>query len=458
QLRRALEAARTTNNLYQQIRVLLQLSTVARFTGQTDEAKQLATEAIDLARTNEIENLTTQGLIDLGNVFYARGQTGEAEGYFKQALEFARQNKGRRNEARALLSLASLHIQQEDPDGALQYIEQAMPFYRQGGYRKETSQALTLLGQANVLKGNYQEARSTYEQKLQLAQQVNDPSEIASSQMQIGNVLARQELYPEALRYFTESYAIYNSQRNQLNNGYALMNQAEMQWQLGHYHEANALLAQAFSIAEQPEGSFKQLLPQTYVISSKILLSQRRFPEAEAEGRKALALAGGQDRRTIAEAKYTLGMAYGLSGAARDGRQLCEEAFEMAKGAADQWLLSAALLALSETMLESRDAQGALDAALQAQGVFSRTGQQESEWRALLAAGRASQLLKDDVAARDHLARATSLLSSLQQKWGAEEFNGYLTRPDIQSYHKQLNQLSIQAQSEHSNNSNRKEK
>ena len=44
----------------------------------------------------------------------------------------------------------------------------------------------------------------------------------------------------------------------------------------------------------------------------------------------------------------------------------------------------------------------------------------------------------DKTAAQQQLASAKEVLARLQQKWGAEIFNRYLTRPDIQAYYKQL--------------------
>jgi hypothetical protein len=53
-------------------------------------------------------------------------------------------------------------------------------------------------------------------------------------------------------------------------------------------------------------------------------------------------------------------------------------------------------------------------------------------------AARASRLKGDERSAAEQLAHANDVLSQLRQKWGAEFFGSYLTRPDIQFSHKQL--------------------
>ena len=113
----------------------------------------------------------------------------------------------------------------------------------------------------------------------------------------------------------------------------------------------------------------------------------------------------------------------------------------MAREIKNPRLVSSALLSLAEVMLEANDAKGALRAALEAQEIFARAGRQDSEWRALLVAARASQIAGNGPQAAAYATRADSLLLALQQKWDAKVFDGYTKRPDIQSYRNQLAQL-----------------
>jgi serine/threonine protein kinase/uncharacterized protein HemY len=440
QLRRALDMARTINNQSQQIKVLLQLSSVSYSGGDTAQAQQYAREAVDLAQANGMENLTARGLVDLGGAFLAHGNYNEAEKYYKQALEFAQRYKARRNEARALFMLGSLRIQQGNPDEALRYLEPALAFYRQGGYRKEASLALLLLGRANRLKGDYDAALKAFEQQLQLAKEVGDPSQMALSHEGIGNVLVRKEEYAEALVHFEERYAISKSLGDQQSVGYSSMERADMLWQLGRYKEARQSLDEASALADQSGGD-KALLAEVYLVGAGMALSERRFPEAKAKSQQALNLAGTQYTDTAAQAKRILGLAQALSGAAREGKLLCEEAVTMAERSRDPWLLSRAQLALAETMFESGDTQGASTIALEAQASFARSMRQDSEWRAWLVMARASQRAGDEAKAREYASRAAELLTNLQQKWGTEAYSGYLARPDVHHSHTHLSEL-----------------
>jgi hypothetical protein len=136
-----------------------------------------------------------------------------------------------------------------------------------------------------------------------------------------------------------------------------------------------------------------------------------------------------------------LGIANSRSGATREGLQLCLEALALAEQSHDPWLVSKALLAHAEALLESGDATNAQAKAQQAVDDFQRTGQLDSSWRALLIAARASARASDQSKAHDYAVRADSAFKALEQRWGAKPFKDFLTRPDVQFYRRQLDQL-----------------
>ena len=111
---------------------------------------------------------------------------------------------------------------------------------------------------------------------------------------------------------------------------------------------------------------------------------------------------------------------------------------QAARETKNPWLISKAQLALAESLLESGDNEGALTNALDAQQVFARSGQKASEWRALVTASRASRRVGDEAKASEYKERAASLLSELEKRWGADVYNLYLSRPDVQMARKQL--------------------
>jgi serine/threonine protein kinase/Flp pilus assembly protein TadD len=442
QLQQALDLARAIRNQPQQIKIMLQLAYAIQGGGETTQAQKLASDAVHLAQANNMEDLTARGLVDLGNAFFLHGDYADAENYYKQGLELAQRYKTRRNEARALLSLGSLRVQQSNADEAVRYIEQALPFYQQGGYRKEVSQALLLLERANQLKGDYDAALRAYEEQLRLAEEVNDESQKALANDGIGSVLVQQERYSESLKHFEKRYSISKSLGDQMGVGYGAIGRASALWQIGRYDEARALLDEASQLANRPDGGFKPLLAAVYQNDAELALSQRQFSVAKEKSERVLSLAGTQYPEEAIEAKRIRGLALALSGQASEGKQLCEEALQAATSKNNPYLISKTQLALAKSLLESGDVQGALTSALRAQESFARAGQQASEWCAWLVAARASRRANDEAKGREYAAKASALLSGLEKKWGAEAYNGYLTRADVQAARKQLNEFS----------------
>jgi serine/threonine protein kinase/Tfp pilus assembly protein PilF len=442
QLEQAREIAKVVTNPYQQIKILFQLSSVAIKEGQTDQAQQYAREAVQLAQANQMESLIARGNIEIGNVYLVRGNYNDAENYFQQALEAAQHYGGRQNEARARLSLASLYIQRGETDRGLGFEEQALAFYQPGGYRTETSQALLLRGRAYKQKGDYKAALQSFENQLKLAEQSGDQSQIAYAHGSIGSLLFAQEQYAEARQHFEEGRTRYKSLGNQLYEGYALMNLGAALWRLGNYDESSKMLQQAAEIAKQKAGSFVALQAAIDLVEAEIFLRDRKFAEAGAKARQALDLAGAEDKGVTVEAKNFMGLSQALSGRAAAGLALCQQASDMVVSLTDPSLRARSQLALAEVALMAGDAKRALESAREAQPFFANSGMMESNWRAWLVAGLASQKLLDRDNAQLYLKNANDAFSSLAQKWGAEIFKTYQARPDIQFYRRQLEQSS----------------
>ena len=437
QLQKARDITRINNNTYQQIRVLLEMSRVAYSKGDTARAKDFATEAVELARANGMENLTTQGLHDLGYAFLVRRAYADAEQYFRQALDFAQRYKGRNNEARTMLSLGTLYIQQEEPDRGLPYVEHAISYYRDGRYRRETAKCLIMLGRAKLLKGDYDGALGAFEEQLRLAGQVEEQAQVARSHAEIASALAKQEVYPAALRHFHASYEINRSLANPLNAAFGLLNEADMLARLGRNGDARAALDQLAPLLSRlsSDNNNKHVWAGwAHLIRARIALGEGDLPAARAECLRALEAAARQSKNTEAVAKATLGAVETFAGRRPEGKRLCEEAVSIAARTDDLRLQADVRLIVAEALLAAGDWRGASSAAFQSLEGFERLRKQESAWRAWAVASRASRLAGAHEAAREQSTRAADLLSNMKSVWGQEAFDGYSSRQDIKPY------------------------
>ncbi|MDX6403330.1 MAG: eukaryotic-like serine/threonine-protein kinase [Blastocatellia bacterium] len=446
QLEKVLEILKNADdkvdNKYQLVRTQLQLSLVARDQGNLERAKALAAEAIQLAQNNNLKNLAANGLIDLGLALVSRGNFDEAGRYFKQALDLAERDGARSSKARAILALARVNQQLGNNDEAISGAQEALTFYRDSGYVRETSISLTVLGRAHQDKGEEDVALKIFEQQLQLSRDADDQSGVADSHMNLALLRGlNQGLYPEALSHLDDKYKIDEARGAQGGMGFDQMNRGAFLWQLGRYPEARAALDAAFKIANRPEGNYKTVLAWVHLTNAQMALSERRYDDAKKASQLALDTSASQFPDVTLHAKYCMGRAQAFTGAVDAGRKSCEEAVAMAKKGNSPQLISSALLALAEVMLIGHDPKGALENSLEAQKIFAKAGQQDSEWRAQLIAARAQELIGDKSAAQGYAAQADKLCAGLEEKWGKEAYAGYLRRPDIQNYRSQLDQI-----------------
>ena len=444
EFQKVLDSLSNQKNDYQLTRTKLAFSKIYRDEGNLERAKELATEAIKIAQTADIKNLATNGLIDIGLPLMNGGNFDEALSYFQQALDSARRdNPGGATEMTAHLAFGRLYYQKSDNDAAINELKTALNFFKPAGYRRETSLALTVLGRAYQDKGEDETALKFFQEQSELVKQAGDESGIADSHMNVAILVGvNQEKYTEALAHLDEKLKIDEARPAGRLRGVASdqMNRGLFLFQLGRYDEARTALDAAFELANKKEAQIKTVLAWVHLIRGRIALSQGQYAEAKKEAQAALDLSD-KFFDVALQAKYTSGLAQAFSGSLPEARKLCEEAFAVAQQHNSQHLTTSAQLALAEVMLLQKDTAGALEKALAAQKVFAKSGQQDSEWRSLLIAARASDLAGDKSAAQDYASRADQVCNALQQKWGGDAYQSYLKRPDIQTYRKQLSEL-----------------
>jgi serine/threonine protein kinase/lipopolysaccharide biosynthesis regulator YciM len=424
-------------NKYQQIRSMLQISQVCYGGGDTDCAEEYAMKGIELAKNERMLNLATDGLIDLGNTFLGRAQYDKAEQHFRQAIEFARKDEVLRNEARALLAMGSLRIQQKNPDEAEDFVRQGLPFFQKGGYSKQVSQGNILLGRASEMKGDYNAAIEAFEQ-VENSQEA-PTFERAYAKMVGGNILMQQEKYPEALDRFKQSYDLFQT----LDHPYATYTAfylSTVLYELGRFEEAAGEASKVRTRLKDENPLIPIVNGKTHLINAQVALSKRNFTDAIKEAKQ---VKGTMDADDEFDANTVICRAETGSGSANsEGLQSCEKALQYALSTKNSRKINTAKLAFAEARLNTGNNQESLDLALQTKDYFVNAGQSVSAWQAWLIAALASQKKGDQENAKVYSAKALETLSKLQENWGAEHFNIYLGKPDVQYYFTQADKLS----------------
>lgn len=419
---------------HQQIKAMLQISSLCSGAGDATCAAQFAEKAIALAKQERMENLATTGLIDLGNAYFARSEFESAEAQFQQALVLAKSDGAQRNAARALLALGSLRVRQNKPDAAEQFINQALPFYLEGGYGREISQAHTLLGLVSEAKNDFDAALRFYRQ----AEQFGDVSQKAAAQTEIGHILAEQGQFPAALEYYERSLNIYESTNNRLYTAYSWLDIIKTQLDLGRVDAAKKSFAEAEKIISEIDAASFGLDERLLLLKAQASFINQNFSEAR---NTVNPLFSSHNSYVVSEASRISCLSLSFGTERSKAVQLCVKALDHAVAEERQSDIANARLALAEVGLTVGNATAALATAVQIKEAAFAAGQIELEWRALTVAAHAKRLLHDEAGADSYARAALAALSTLEQNWGSENYRSYLARRDINVRYRQLSGL-----------------
>jgi tetratricopeptide (TPR) repeat protein len=436
ELRQSLVVAQSTGNVYQQVQAMLQLVYV---TEDIEEAQRLATGGINLAQRSGMQNLEARGWLDLGTLYYISKRYDDAEPNLKRGLDFARQYKARRLEAFGNFNLAGVYERLNRFDEAARLAEQAAEFYKANNFRRETTTTGILLARMKGRLGDYEAARAALEDLIKLNLNSGDNKVLGLLHHECGSVLARQDKFVEAIGHYREAIAIAKALPDEPLLMFGLLNISGAFWRLGRYSEAEQTLAQLSEVLSHRQPPDKDMAARAALVRAAMALSRSRFDEARSKGVEALASVPGDSASSemSADADAVMCLADALGGTPARAKPLCDAATREADATGDPVFVSNVRLVLAEAILALGNAEAARDAALNAEAVFARSGRVESDWRALVVAGKACRRLGDEAAARQYLTRAAAQLAQLQVSLGAEAA-GYLSRQDVQRLRREL--------------------
>jgi tetratricopeptide (TPR) repeat protein len=313
-------------------------------------------------------------------------------------------------------------------------VQQAMDFFQRANYPRNVASCLTQIGRGQRRKGDYVAALQTLNQKLDSAKQSNSQPAIADAYLELGALYFDEGKWPLALEQYDNALKIYESIDSKLRIEFCKANRGNILWHLGHYPEAQQVLAEVTAKITAEKGNFLQLLPEITLVSAEMRLSEGNLPAAITLAMQAGEMAGTKLPDVAIKSKYVLGLAKTLSGEQKDGQRLLDESVNAASSTGDVALYIRTLLVAAEAALARKDAQKALALATQAQERSAGGGQLESQWRAWNIIARANSELGNKDQSVEQTKRSSDALGQLQQQWGADAFKRYTSRPDIQVY------------------------
>jgi serine/threonine protein kinase/Tfp pilus assembly protein PilF len=405
-------------------------------------AQQEAEEAMNLARVENMNDLSVKGLIFLGLISKWQSKYDQAEIYYKQAIDIARGYNGLYNIALAESNLSSLYADQGiNPDETIREAEKAREFFKSSGFRGEELTVLLIIARVNRKLGKFELAERAFQDAIPISIRRGDRVVEAIARLEYGQLLADQGRYTEALTQLDERYKLSQSLNQKVRIIYSLLYRADLLSRLGDYQKAEVDLKDARALADQSGLNNGALAMELLLFEAQVALSRLQPEVALAKSKRVIARSNSQLPELQISAMRIICIAQVISGTPRAGVSHCRDAVALAEKGADKSLLLSARLAMAQAELASGAAEEAGKIASQVQAEFNSLGQPESEWRAGLLAGLANQRMGRRRLAYDQASQAAKILDILRSKCGEQPFDLYLRRPDIKQQHQRLNEL-----------------
>jgi tetratricopeptide (TPR) repeat protein len=427
-LSKARDVAQSLDDVRQQIRVRIQLAIVNRKRGDVPAAQRLIAEATDLARRQNLETLTLDGLISLGNVYLLRNQYPEAESLFDRVLTIAETNRNEEYRARAWLNLATVYVRVMEPDKAEKAVLTVRPYYERTKQARNLTTADVLLGQVRIQRAEYSAAADSLEAAAALFRAEGNLDLEGSARENLATALTGMGRYSEALDEYRLVLQNRRGAGRERSESLALLNVADTLSRMGRFPEAAASLREAETVLQK-------IVPVPIEIQSQMFYV--RAAHALREGRNQVAWTDAQKSRDV-------GAALSTERETRAHLQTCAAGAFLGRAAQAESSCAAArrarrIEALAPLWLEMQlvDAEvrlrlgkpAGVDALLSdALRVVDKSRPSEYKWRVLC-------LLTALARERNAESRAnlTRELDALRMLWGEEGFQDWLRRSDVRS-------------------------
>ena len=422
---------------HQRIRGMLQLSSLTASEGRFEEAESIAAQAVERARTADMDGLAASNLIDVGNVLFVKGRRSDAERLFAQAESIAQRRGAKRTEARAAFSRGSVLVSSGQPQAAVPYVERSLAFFRENHYPGLERRGLTVLASIYAGVGEFERSRVAYSDLLTSVRAAKDEAAIALATERLSGVLIDMGRLPEAFVALRESVDLNRRAGNQAALVFTFAREADLLARLGRLAEAQDRMNAMH--AELKAGH------EAYVArAASIHLTQARVACARSQWRQASSSAASATKvATSDQVAVQLGaaMASALASANLDRRQVAIIETRAVLKRLQEVKEARLVLTISDAAPWVFDRAGDISAAHEAAdaalAIVEKIPNLEAGWRLQALASVSASALHSDHAQAHRLA-AVKYIEALQKSWSPEVFAAYSSRPDVRQMRKRI--------------------
>jgi tetratricopeptide (TPR) repeat protein len=422
---------------HQRIRGMLQLSSLTASEGRFEEAESLAAQAVERARTADMDGLAASSLIDVGNVLFVKGRRSDAARLFAQAESIAQRRGAKRTEARAAFSRGSVMVSSGQPQAALPYIERSLAFYRENHYPAVERRVLTALASIYAGLGEFERSRVAYSELLTSLRAAKDEAGIAIATERLAGVLMDMGRLPDAFAVLRESVDLNRSAGNQAALVFTLAREAELLARLGRLAEAQERVNAIRGELAAGREAYVARAASLHLTQARVACARSDWRHASSSAASAIRIATADQISVHLGAAMAAALAsanLGRRQAAIDQAQRALKRVEEVKDARVVLSIRDAAPSVFERAGDLGAAHEAADAALT---IVEKIPNIEAAWRLQALASVAASAV-DAPHAQTHRLAAGKYIEALQKDWGPDVFAAYSSRPDVRQLRKRL--------------------
>jgi tetratricopeptide (TPR) repeat protein len=220
------------------VHIFLKKGEILSVIGEWDENKNILSQALDLAKETENENIIARANLFLGTHYWAKGDFEQAESLFDNALKISQKLNDKSQICIIFGKFGQIYDAKGNYDDALKYYERQLKISRELDRQPLIVEALSNMGGVYHRKGSYEAAMEYYRQQLNISQEIKYKFGIATAIGNMGSIYLAKGDCDNALACFGKLLKISEDIGDKMNISVAIANMGVIDEEKGDYTAA----------------------------------------------------------------------------------------------------------------------------------------------------------------------------------------------------------------------------
>lgn len=218
----ALAQARAAGDAFEVVFCLIQLGNIGLELSNFEDGTSNYREALEISRAQELPGMEITALNNLGLIAGQRGETENARALFQESLEVAQRIGEERGVGIGWLNLGFVDGNAANYESARMEFERALPIFEHTNDRRGLSMTLGNLGEIALIQERLEDAENLYRQSLLMYRELALPEKVANMIRNLASVAFKRNAFEEAHRLYQQALSEYHRIGARFGECYAL--------------------------------------------------------------------------------------------------------------------------------------------------------------------------------------------------------------------------------------------